>query len=210
VIAYPGNHRTRSDSAGAFSITGLDPDQYTVRARKLGYAPTEFRVSLGKDGHVAIKLSLDHSAPMLDTLHVIAGRPCPLYSLDGFVCRKRAGGGLFLDYTDIDDKAVHYTADLFRDVPGFRVDVRSTRQGPIRVPVASNGFGCITQLVDGHLATGAYVIPSVAGDLVAMEIYARPDSVPTQYQRFTWPQGNVARTGRCAVVIYWTLFAPLS
>jgi hypothetical protein len=210
VVAYPGNHRTRTDSAGAFVISGLDADQYTVRARKLGYSPTEFRVSLSKDGHTEIKLWLEHSAPMLDTLRVIAGRPCPLYSLDGFVCRKKAGGGVFMDYTDIDDKGVAYTADLFRDMKGFRVDVRSTRRGPVRVPVASNGFGCITSLVDGHPVTPATTIPSIAGDLVALEIYARPDSVPEQFQRYTWPQGNVARTGRCAVVIYWTLLAPMS
>jgi hypothetical protein len=210
VVAFPGNHRTRTDSAGAFTIGGLDADQYTVRARKLGFGPTEFRVSLAKNGHVDIKLWLEHSAPMLDTMRVIAGRVCPLYSLDGFVCRKKAGTGVFLDYTDIDDKAVTYTADLFRDVKGFRVDVRSTRLGPVRVPVASNGFGCITSLVDGHPVTAAFAIPSLAGDLVAVEIYARADSVPAQFQRYTWPAGDITRSGRCAVVIYWTLWAPMS
>jgi len=39
VVAQPGNHRTRSDSAGNFLLTGLDDGNYIVAARKVGYAP---------------------------------------------------------------------------------------------------------------------------------------------------------------------------
>src|SRR5438105_3986191 len=56
VVANPGNHRARSDSAGAFSLTGLDADQYTVRARKIGFKPVEWRASLSNGGRVDIKL----------------------------------------------------------------------------------------------------------------------------------------------------------
>ncbi len=210
VSVRPGVHRTRTDSSGRFLIAGLGADKYTVVARKVGFAPTSFDVSLRKDGHVDITLTFDRRLPMLDTVIVSGTHECSAWSLDGFACRRHAGGGIFLDYTDIDEKEPLYTADLFRDIPGFRIDLRSTRTGPVRVPVAANGWGCIASLVDGRPASPARRIPDSPYDLLAVEIYTKPDSVPKEYQRYTWPDASVARSGRCAVVVYWTLLAKLS
>lgn len=210
VVAHPGNHRTRSDSAGRFVLSGLDADDYSVRALKLGFAPATWDVKLSKNGHVEIKLVLGRRLPMLDTVTVTAGRDCSQYSLDGFVCRRKSGKGVYLDYTEIDDKEALYTADIFRDMPGFREDVRNTRYGPVRVAVPVPSWGCIASLVDGRPASLANGVPQFPSDLVAMEVYAKPDSVPKEYQRYTWPRGDLSRTGRCAVVVYWTLWARMT
>jgi hypothetical protein len=207
ITVRPGEHRVRSDSAGKFIITGLGADHYTVRARKIGFAPTANDVSLTNAGRVDISMVFDQTMPLLDTIKVVAGRRCPEWSLDGFVCRRKGGGGLFLDYTDIDEKDALYTADLFRDIKGFHTAVRSTRYGPIRVVEASPPWGCITELVDGRPPTGATRFPELPTDLIAMEVYAQPDSVPREYQKYTWPNGSVTRTGRCSVIVYWTLRA---
>jgi hypothetical protein len=207
ITVRPGQHRARSDSAGKFVITGLGADHYTVRARKIGFAPTTNDVSLSNAGRVDISLVFDQTMPMLDTIKVIAGAACPEWSLDGFVCRRKGGGGLFLDYTDIDDKDALYTADLFRDIKGFHTSVRSTRYGPIRVVESSPPWGCITELVNGRPITPAIRFPELPTDLIAMEVYARPDSVPSEYQKYTWPNGSITRSGRCSVIVYWTLRA---
>jgi hypothetical protein len=144
----------------------------------------------------------------LDTVRVTARHDCHAFTVKGFLCRQRSGGGVFLDYTDIDDKAAIHTADLFQDIEGFRVDYRRTRFGPVRVP-ARKGFGCISSLVNGHPASDANVIPMHPSDLSAMEVYLQPDSVPEPYQRYTWPSEGVHRTGRCSVVVYWTIWAPM-
>ena len=162
--------RTRTDSAGHFLLSGLGSDKYTVVARKLGYAPTSFDVSLGKNGHVDIKLDFERRMPMLDTVVVQGKRSCSEWSLDGFTCRRHSANGVFLDYTDIDAKDPIYTADIFQDVPGFRIETRATREGPLRVPVMANGFGCITSLVDGRPANPARRIPESPYDLLAVEI----------------------------------------
>lgn len=210
VSIRPGVHRARTDSTGRFLVVGLGADKYTVVARKLGFAPTSFDVSLRKDGHVDITLTFDRRLPVLDTVIVSGTRECSAWSLDGFACRRHAGGGVFLDYTDIDEKEPLFTADIFRGIPGFRIDLRSTRTGPVRVPVAANGWGCIASLVDGRPASPARRIPDSPYDLLAVEIYTKPDSVPKEYQQYTWPGASVARSGRCAVVVYWTLLAKLS
>jgi hypothetical protein len=204
ISVRPGQHRARTDSAGKFIITGLGADHYTVRARKIGYAPTTYDVSLSNAGRVDISLVFDQTMPMLDTIKVVAGRTCSEWSLDGFVCRRKGGGGLFFDYTDIDDKDAYYTADLFRDIKGFRTSVRSTRYGPVRFVESNPPWGCITHLVDGRPTSPATPIPELPTDLIAMEVYARPDSVPQEYQKYTWPNGGITRSGRCSVVVYWT------
>jgi hypothetical protein len=204
IIIRPGGQRARSDSAGKFIITGLGADHYTVRARKIGYAPTTYDVSLANAGRADISLVFDQPMPMLDTIKVTAGRTCSEWSLDGFVCRRKAGGGVFLDYTDIDDKEAYWTADLFRDMKGFRTSVRGTRYGPVRFVESNPPWGCITSLVDGRPASLATLVPELPTDLIAMEVYARPDSVPPEYQRYTWPNGGITRSGRCSVIVYWT------
>jgi Carboxypeptidase regulatory-like domain len=212
VIAHPGDRRTRTDSAGRFVFSGLDPDNYTVRARKLGFAPEDFDVKLSKTSHVDISLVLAVRMPMLDTVTIRADRKCPEFTLEGFVCRRHAGVGTFMDYTDIDDKEAIYTADLFRDIKGFRESVRPTRdRGPMRVVQPNLPWGCVKSLVNGRDVTPANQIPEYPSDLVALEVYARPDSVPEQFQRYTWPgiNGDVTRSGRCGVIVYWTQRAKL-
>lgn len=210
VTIRAGQARARTDSSGRFALIGLDPDKYTVFARKLGFAPTTFDVSLGKNGHADIKLIFDRRMPTLDTVFVKGVHECSELSADGFTCRRHTAHGVFLDYTDIDEREPTYTADIFRGIPGFRVETRSTRDGPMPVPVVANGFGCISYLVDGRPMSGARRVPESPYDLLAVEIYAKPDSVPKEYQRYTWPTYGVARTGRCAVVVFWTLLARLS
>jgi hypothetical protein len=207
VIAQPGAHRTRTDSAGNFVFVDLGPDKYTVRARKLGFSPDEWDVKLSKNGKVDVQLVLKNNMVSLDTITIRADRECSRRSLDGFVCRKRGANGVFLDYTDIDEKEPIWTADLFRDIKGFRVDLQSTQFGPRRVVAHQLRWGCLATLVDGRLANAAVRVPENPYDLIAIEAYANPDSVPKEYQEFTWPQGSIVRSGRCSVIVFWTRFA---
>ena len=209
VIARPGSNRARTDSAGRFTIRGLDAGRYVVVARKLGYAPVNWEVKLEKAGSVDIVLSLDRSMPMLDTVLVSGDATCSRRSVDGFVCRRRSGGGVFMDYNDIDDRQPIYTADLFNDIKGFRVDTRTSPAGTIRVASPMRRSGCLTSVIDGRRVTAPELIPQRPWDLVAVEIYVQPDSVPKEYQEFTAPS-VVSRSGLCSVVVYWTNKAPLA
>jgi hypothetical protein len=210
VIAHPGERRTRTDSTGRFAFAGLDPDNYTVRARKLGFAPEDYDVKLSKNGKVDITLRLAVRMPMLDTVTIRADRKCPEFTLEGFVCRRQSAHGVYMDYTDIDDKEAIYTADLFRDIQGFREAVVPSREVGLRRVVRNRlPWGCIHSLVNGRDVTPANPVPEYPWELVALEVYARPDSVPDQFQRYTWPAGDITRSGRCSVVVYWTQRARL-
>jgi hypothetical protein len=204
VTVHPGDRRTQSDSSGRFAIDGLGEDSYTVRARKFGYRPDSWDVKLSKSGRVEVKLALEVAPSFLDTVKVSASQPCPTQSIRAFLCRRERGGGVFLDYTDIDDREKTYVNELFYDVPDIRVDFKINDYGPA-YSISSQHAGCINSVVDGHAASNAFPIPEMTGRLVALEVYTRPDSVPKELREFLWPKsGGLARTGRCIVIVYWT------
>ena len=204
VSLHPGNQRTQTDSSGRFTITGLGDNNYTVRARKLGYRPDSWDVRFAKGGRVEVKLALEVAPQLLDTVKVAASQPCPTQSIRAFLCRRQRGGGVFLDYTDIDDKEKSFVGELFYDIPDMLVDFKISASGP-DYSIRSKRSGCISSVVDGRPASNAYPIPVNADRLVALEIYTRPDSVPKELREYLWPRaGGTARNGRCTVIVYWT------
>lgn len=206
VVATPGPHRARTDSLGRFVMANIGGAKYVIHARKLGYSPGEATADV-HDGTVDVTLVLEHQMANLDTVVVRADGTCPDRSLDGFMCRRARGGkGVFMDYVDIGDRDPLTTADLFRDIPGFRVDVRPTRTGNRRVPVL-NGLHCMISLVDGRPATVANFVPELPWDLLALEVYTSAADVPKEYQRYV---NELSRGERCGVAIYWDQFAKLS
>jgi hypothetical protein len=207
VVATPGPHRARTDSLGRFTMAGIGGGQYILHARKLGYSAGEATADIHGDGSADVKITLEHHMADLDTVVVREDGSCPERSLDGFMCRRKRGDkGVFMDYLDIDDKDPLTTADLFRDIPGFRIDVRPTRTGNRRIPVAT-GLHCMVSLVNGRPATAANFVPDIPWDLMALEVYPAPADVPKEYQRYMW---DSAAGQRCGVAVYWDMFANLS
>lgn len=209
VFLRPSGRRARTDSAGRYFITDLDKGGYEVTARKLGYQALKVDLSLSRDGRLEQNFTLARTVAKLDTIRVTASGKCDGFGLNGFECRRKVGNGLFLDYPDIDAKEQRLTADLFRSIPGFRVQLRSTRTGVYPVIMPAKGYGCITEYVDGKPRSAANPVPERSIDLVALEVYAKADSVPIADQRYIWKAHEVTSSGRCAVVIYWTIWAPI-
>jgi hypothetical protein len=211
VTVKPSDRSAETDSAGRFQFTGLGADSYTVRARKIGYRPESWDVKLSKSGSADVKLELSAMPQFLDTVRVLADGTCPITrSIEAFLCRRQRPGGVFLDYTDIDDLEKGFVGELFQGIPGFRVDFRIERTGPVYTVHTMRMSGCITSLVDGRELTGMNRIPITTGELIALEVYERPDSVPRELQRYTWPErgGDITRSGRCALIVYWTNRGP--
>ena len=194
VVVIPGSRRARTDSTGRFEIGSLDPGRYVVRARRLGYAPAEWSVDLSKSGRADIQLVLATRIPSLDTVYVKGSGPCPRDSYEGFLCRRATTKGTFIDYTDIDAQDAEYSADLLRGVPGFRVDVARSRDGPTRVPTSRT---CTIVLLNGVASTWSQ-IPESPSMISAIEVYQSPKDIPKEFARYTWGKED------CWLVAYWT------
>lgn len=209
VFLRPGGRRTRTDSAGRYTLAELDKGGYHVTARKIGYVAATVDMSFSGSSRLEQNFVLARSMTKLDTIRVTATGKCEGFGLNGFECRKKMGNGLFLDYPDIDAKDQRFTADLFRTIPGFRVQLRSTRGGVLPVIMPAKGYGCIAEYVDGKPRSLANPVPERSIDLVALEVYSRADSVPLADSRYIFKAHEVSMEGRCVVVLYWTVWAPI-
>jgi len=194
IVVDPSGRRARTDSAGRFAFDSLDAKQFTIRARRVGYAPTEWTIDLSKGGHADVQLTLGARVAALDTVFVFDGRPCEAQKYEGFMCRRATTKGRFIDYGDIDSMNVLYSADLLREVGGFSTVVRPTRIGPTRVASSTH---CTIVLMNGVPASWA-TIPESPFDVIGVEVYQTPSEVPKEFRRYTWGKES------CWLVAYWT------
>jgi xanthine/CO dehydrogenase XdhC/CoxF family maturation factor len=211
VALFPGGREVRTQPDGSFSFGAVAGGTYTVRARRVGYAPVATTVTVASDA-VRLRLIFARRLPVLDTVVVAARRECSRLSLDGFVCRRGNENGTFLDYMDIAAKNAAYRGDLFRGVDGFRVTYRPVWGAPEPVPIETSekGARCAKYLVNGktpHLVMNP--MPEVA-NIVAVEIYNQAIHVPDEYMLQAWPPANHSTRAKgppaaaCALVVYWT------
>jgi hypothetical protein len=223
VFVFPSSRQTRSDGAGRFSLSGIEPGRYVVRARRVGLQPVSVSVLVPAGGSVDVELTFARILPTLDTV-VVKGTPdCPKHNLTGFMCRRSsAKGGVFLDYNDIASKNAEFIGDLYRGIEGFRVDWSGTPRGIIPRPVPISGWRCMKTLINGWTPMLFNRAPEVPADIMAMEIYADPDDVPPEFQGYTWPAQDyrttagrsrgrtrgrnapISPSGRCSLTVYWT------
>ena len=207
VMLRPSAKRTRTDSTGRFTLTGVDPASYTVVARKVGFLPETWDIKLANSGRVEVTIVLDRHIPVLDTVVTRADRKCPLFSYEAFLCRRGLPGGVFLDDEAITDKDVIYTGQLFEDMNFLRVDFQIGAEGRAYTLRTSRSWGCIKRLVNGH----PYGIPPrYTSDLIALEVYPRGDRVPKELERYTMPERGATKSGPCTLIVYWTDQSPRS
>jgi hypothetical protein len=208
--------RATTDSAGKFMIRDLESGEYNVRARRIGYFPARMTADIGKGGRADLHIELQTRPAMLDSVIVTAEGRCPDRSYTGFLCRQRLSkSGVFLSDDDIFDKNARELGDIFRDVPGFRIETQPTIWGRLPMPMVVRGTGCLNALVNGKPASVTNPMPRFADQMIAAEIYATPAEVPQEYQRFIYGgegrqttvyHHGISSSDRCAIVVYWTRF----
>ena len=205
IMLRPGAQRTRTDSAGRFTISGLDPASYTVVARKVGFLPETWDVKLTNSSRMEITIVLGRHVPTLDTMVTRASRECPLFSYEAFLCRRGLPGGIFLDDAAITDQNVIYVGQLFQDMAALRVDFHLDADGRAYTLRTTRSWGCIKTLVNGH----PYGIPPrYTSSLIALEVYPRGDKVPRELARYTMPDSGITKSGPCTLIVYWTDQSP--
>jgi hypothetical protein len=214
VVASAENAHARTDSAGRFEIRDLEPGQYNVRVRRIGYEPGRMTADLSHGGKVDIRFELKPRAAILDSVFIVADGTCPDRSYVGFICRRKTGKGVYLTDDDLFDKNARELGDIFRGVAGFRIEMRPSPWGQLPTPLSLRASGCLNALVNGRPAASTNPLPRYADEVVAVEIYASPSEAPSEYQRFVWGrQGRQTQSfadrdpanDRCAIVVYWTV-----
>ncbi len=182
-VGLVGGPQTRSDARGAWTLVDAPGGTRMLEVRAIGYYPERRPVDVVA-GARSVRVALLTFQAVLDTVRVVASRVGDL-SGGGFDARRRSSLGNFLTEEDIARRGGAWTSDLFRSIPGVRLD----GSGIDRRILIRNGFGdaCPPSL----FVDGLYLFEPTADELDAIVTPARirgievytDASTPAEFQR---------------------------
>jgi hypothetical protein len=186
---------TESDDDGTFSFGRVPVGDAWLLARRIGYRPDSIRVRVARGEPTTASLSLERLAVELSTVNIV-GRREVSGPMAGFYKRMQNGGGRFFTFADLDRRNAVNMTDVFRMVPGMRIETRGM-QNTVRI----RGSRCAPlvwldnqPLYAGEVDLDAFDPRSFEG----IEIYSGAASVPVEFQ------GNQRMSSACGTIVLWS------
>ena len=186
-----------TNEAGTFAMR-VEPGRYTLRIRRIGFAPLVTPVIALEAGEVFEgTYRITPATVRLATERITAKRNLE-YGRDSFARRQALGRGVFLTRQELAEKDQREFANLLTGVPGIQVEANG------RI-TSTEGWRCLYFMVNkvpvnsvpgGTPGTTTYptledLAPS-GHDVMAIEVYREFKEVPSELQLEAWP-GNAGR-----------------
>jgi hypothetical protein len=222
VTATGVGRATRTNSEGRFQIDTLVVGPNRLLVRRLGWKAIDTTFMLYAKNPLELHLVMSRLAQTLEEVRIVSHDDCPIRTLEGFQCRRRAGLGAFRDSAELAALNPTCYANMAEGMEGVRVVYRG--DSPCPTLESTKGWRCLRTLVDGRLApVGGGLRMS---DYIGIEFYDEEDKVPEWYKRWAFANatsgtktysppglptvyGRAGMPGRpCALLVVWTHFAP--
>lgn len=200
--------RAVTDQDGSFVIGQVWPGPFWLRATHTAYQRVktpQWRIEAGEVLTVTVRIH--PQVVILTPLEVNARARTVSPVLAGFYSRLESRvGGTLLTRAQIEERNPSRVSDLFRDLPGFRLQADPAAMGQAFItsaralPGAGDG-GCPVQIyVDGVWATRGrrQVSPDEIlspGNLEGVEVYSGLSTIPPEF---------LSPEARCGVIAFWT------
>jgi TonB family protein len=185
-----------SDERGEFKLAKAAAGETSIRIRRIGYRPDTVRVNVLAGQTVPVEIKLERVAVELVPL-VVYGRKNVTGRMAGFYERLSRGNGHFMTREQIERRNPHNMTDLFRMIPGARVE--PARFGDSRVRFRGARSAPLVWLDGTPLYAGEFNLDTVdPKTFEGIEIYSGPSSVPAEFQ------GNRALSSSSGTIILWS------
>jgi hypothetical protein len=187
--------RVESDDRGEFKLGKVPAGLLTLHVRRIGFRPDTVDLMVMAGQNVPAEVVVSRLAVQLQPV-VVLGRRGLSGRMAGFYARKERGIGHFITREEIDRRNPPNLTDMFRMVPGARVDSR----GPGRTVIRFRGSQCppLTWLDGTPLFAGEFDLDALSPrSLEALEIYSGPSSVPTEFL------GTRGISSSCGTIVLW-------
>jgi hypothetical protein len=201
VFVITSGRSTHTDDAGRYTLTNLIEGPTELRARRVGWTPTDTAFVLSARSNAAINFTLGSHLRALDTVRVTASQDgCAPRAFGGFACRRKAGVGVYRDSTEIAALRPEYIADMLEGIHGLRRNGRDVE--------ADTRWRCLSMLVDGHpvmpIESGWYGSSWWIKNVVAIEFYEDANTAPEWYKIFA-AGGDIGphQGARCSLIVFW-------
>ncbi len=193
----------RSDSGGRYRIGNLRPGLYTVIVRRLGFAPVSTSITLAAGDTVDADFVLKPIAQELAGVEV--STTLLQRKLRDFEDRRRFGIGRFMTEEDIRKAPGYRMSEKVRSLPGLQLIYSRSSSNDVRIASTRGGQSIMLQgrgacmsavILDGLEMAQPFSVNSLdPGEVIAIEWYAGPASMPAQF--------NATRNS-CGLLIIWT------
>lgn len=196
-----------SDTTGRFTFR-VDPGQYVLQTRRVGYLPAISRpIRISSDELIAVKLVIATEPIAVDAVVVTARTRWsnPYLKATGFYARQETGIGRFLTRGDLARSAGSQLSDALRRTASVHMVPVDGRRFDIAIGRSVKGRRCIPAvLIDGTIArpggpprtTDVAIDDMVsAADVEGVEIYSGVSQAPPQFSR---------HAADCGAIVLWT------
>lgn len=185
-----------TDDRGEFVLAKAAPGETSLRIRRIGYRPDTVRVNVRAGESAPVTVTLARLAVELRPL-IVYGRRNVTGRLAGFYDRLGHGMGYFLTREQIEKRNPMNLTDLFRMVPGARVESRGFGSQTVRFRGARTPP--LVWLDGTPLYAGEFDLDSVdPRSFEGIEIYPGPASVPAEFV------GNRSISSAGGTIILWS------
>ena len=172
--------------------------------RSIGYYPDRRAVDVVR-GAAPVRVVLSTMKAVLDTVQVIASR-LGSQNMIGFQARRRTGQGKYLTPEDIARRQPVVTSDLFRMVPGVRVERNEMGETMIQMRGTFEEECSPNVFIDGkymRTLTGDDIDTWVKPDEIAgIEVYVGT-AVPAEFSQGL-AGGGATGGDHCGSIVIWT------
>lgn len=222
VTATAVGRLARTNEAGRFEIDTLVVGPNRLLVRRLGWKPIDTTFVLSAKNPLELHLVMSRVAQQLEEVRIVSHDDCPIRTLEGFQCRRRAGLGAFRDSAELAALNPTCYANMLDGMEGVRVVNRG--DSPCPSLESTKGWRCLRTLVDGRIAPAMGQLK--LSDYIGVEFYDEESKVPEWYKRWAFANatagtktysppgmptvyGRAGMPGRaCALLVVWTHFAP--
>ena len=184
-----------SGAGGEFLFAKASAGPMMIHVRRIGFLPESATVNVLAGTTINAEFTLRRLVVALTPV-VITGRREITGRMAGFYQRMSRGHGHFFTREQVDKRNPANMTDLFRMIPGVRVDTRGFNN-----QVRFRGARCapLTWLDGSPLYAGEFDLDSVdPRSFEGIEIYSGAASVPAEYQ------GNRSLSSACGTIILWS------
>jgi hypothetical protein len=198
-IVFTPDARAETDSLGRFAVRLTRVDSTTVTVRRMGFEPVTFTMLTDSLALNDLNIELQAIPTELPGVGVRETRMGRVPTLERFAerARDRRGLGFFLTREEIVRREGAQLSGLVTQAQGVRIVRLRNGQSLVRFTRWTHkGNGCAPRIwVDGVIARGLELDDIPSADVEAMELYASPSSVPSEF---------TAAEFDCGVIAVWT------
>lgn len=195
-VSVGGGSTVHVNERGEWTLLDAPLGTRTFEVRAVGYYPVHRWVDVIPNT-APVRVALSTMKAVMDTVRITAARLADRHH-SGFADRQRSGVGRFLTADDIARRAAMVTTDLFRVMPGVRLDRSVHDSTSLLVRGGVDDWCTPAVFLDGFYIQGAtaddidtWVTPA---QIAGMEIYTGI-SAPMQFQ---------PRFNGCGSIVIWT------